>query len=129
MKGYLYTLEVLIAVSIVFGAVFLVYRSPPPKPDAQIAMIKQQGFESLRYLDDQGLLRKYVNESNETAIKNSLQNSLTKNIGFEIAICTTSCDTIGVPDNQTIILVDYYISGYRNSFDPKKIRLYLWGSY
>lgn len=129
MKGYLYTLEVLVAISLVFGALFFIYRSPPPKPDFQTSLIKQGGFEAIRYLDERGDLRKYVNQSNETAVEDALESILPKSVGFEVSICGLSCDTEGIPSNRTTIAVDYYVSGYRNIFDPKRVRIYLWEEY
>ena len=129
MKGYLYTLEVLIALSIIFGAVLFVYRSPPPKPESESLFIKQSGFDALKYLDEKGVLRMYAYQNNESALENDLSSCLVKSIGFEAAFCYDSCDSIGVPENQTVVAVDYYISGYRSASDAKKVRLYLWKLY
>lgn len=129
MKGYLYTLEVLIALSIIFGAILFVYKSPPPKTDAEIVAIKQGGFEALRHLSERGVLGKYAYEGNETQIEYELESILEKSIGFEISICSDSCDQSGIPLNQTVVAVDYYTAGYRKNFSPMTVRLYLWKLY
>ena len=129
MKGYLYTLEVLIAVSIVFAAVFFVYRSPPQKPDAELVVIKQSGFDALKYLDGKGDLGMYASQNNETAIETAVSSIIPRSIGIEAKICYDTCSQAGIPMNQTVIAVDYYVSGYRSTYDAKKVRLYLWKSY
>lgn len=129
MKGYLYTLEVLIALSIIFGAILFVYKAPPTKPDAEISAIKQNGFEALRHISEKGMLGKYALEGNESQIEYELESFLEKSMGFEISICQDSCDQTGVPEKQTVVAVDYYTAGYRTSFGPRTVRLYLWKLY
>ena len=126
MKGYIYTLEVLIAISIIFISMVSLFRIAPAKPETEISIIKQSGFDALFYLDQSGILREMVLGNNETEIENNLKNILPENIQFETEICRTSCDTTNLPINKTIIAVDYYIGGYKETYSGKKVRLFLW---
>lgn len=126
MKGYLYTLEMLIAASIVFGSLVMVFSSPVDKPQLEINTIQQNCFEALKYLDEKGDLRKYAIQGNESALESDLSGILLKSIGFRARICQSFCQASGIPSNETVVTVDYYISGYRQNFNATKIRLYVW---
>ena len=126
MKGYIYTLEVLIAISIIFISMVSVFRIAPTKPETEISIIKQNGFDALFYLDQEGLLSEMVAKDNETGIENHLKTILPENVRFEIDICSVECDVLNLPVKETIMAVDYYIGGYRETYVGKKVRLFLW---
>ena len=126
MKGYIYTLEVLMAISIIFVSMVSVFRIAPTKPETEISIIKQSGFDALFYLDQKGILREMVVSDNEIGIENQLLSVLPENVQFETDICSTSCDMTNLPRNETIIAVDYYLGGYRETYFGKKVRLFLW---
>jgi hypothetical protein len=128
-KGYLYTLEMLFAIAVIFGAIVFVFKASPDKPITEIGLIKQQGFDALQYMDESGNLKKYYYENNQSALDGELNNILTKSISFKADMCKYDCSQDGIPGNQTIIIVDYYISGCRTNFNPGKIRLYLWKTF
>lgn len=125
-KGYIYTLEVLIAVAVILVSLVFIFRSSPTKPDLDISIIKTQGMDALSFLDAKGTLRKLVFDDNETEIENQLKSYLPKNIGFEAELCTLSCSAVNVPVNETVVALNYFVSGYKESFIGKKIKLWLW---
>ena len=125
-KGYIYTLEVLIAISIIFISMVSVFRIAPTKPEIEISIIKQNGFDALFYLDQRGILGEMVLEGDETGIENHLLSILPENVRFETDICTMNCDTTNLPINETIIAVDYYISSCKETYVGKRVRLFLW---
>lgn len=126
MKGYVYTLEMLIAVSIIFGSIVFVFSSPVDKPDTELNLIKQSSFDALKYLDENNELKKLVVEGNESEINILLESSIPKSIFFKAVICHSECSASGIPVNRTVVITDYYISGYRNIYLPEKVRLYSW---
>jgi len=125
-KGYIYTLEVFIAISMIFLTLVFVFRNPPQRPELEISLIKQQGFEALEYLDNKGVLRQYVSSSDEFSIENSLSGILSANMAYETEICSSSCLDSNIPVNETVVAVDYYIAGYRDAYLGKKVRLWMW---
>jgi hypothetical protein len=125
-RGYLYSIEVLLAVSAIFLALFFLFRAPAPEPDIEMAIVKQQGFYALEYLSSHDILEKYVADNNELAIERTLSDILSQNINFETEICRQNCDQTNVPANTTVIAVDYYVSAYKNIYLGKKLRLWLW---
>lgn len=123
MKGYLYTLEVVISIALLMIAITFVY-----KTEAQISfehhLLKEYGINALQFLDANHTLRKFVYENNETYIETLLRNYIPKAINYEFS---NNCDMINVPENKTVVTVSYYLAGYMNVYKPKKICLYLWG--
>ncbi len=105
--------------------VFL-YRSPPQKPNLEISELKVQGMEALEYLDKKGDLRDQAIISNETVLEGRINNTITTSVDFEIDLCKLACDDAGVPRNKTVISVDYYVAGYRTTYNATKIKMWLW---
>ena len=128
-KGYIYSLEVLIAISIILVAMVFLFRYAPTKPEIEISILKQQGFDILEYMNNEGTLREYVFNNNETELEAYLAVLLPKNIYFETDICSVSCERTNVPNNETVISIDYYVSGYKEHYIGKKVRLWIWRKY
>src|SRR3989338_2505354 len=110
MRGYIYTLEVFIAVSIMIITLTFLYRTPPQKPQFEISEIKMQGMQALEYLDKKGDLRDQAIISNKTILESRINNTLITSLGFETDTCKFTCDMTDVPANKTIVSIDYYIA-------------------
>ncbi len=126
LKGYIYTLEVIIAISIIVLSVVSILRTPPTKPEFSTSTIKMQGFEALEYLDRKGDLKKLVFQENETELENKMSGIMPKEIGFEMEFCSYSCSEVNVPANETVVVVNYYVSGYKENYIGKKVKLWIW---
>ena len=125
-KGYIYIVEVLLAIGIMLAAVFFVFGTSADIPDYSHVIMGQTGFDALHYLDNKGILRQLVHERKETELENALSPLIPDNIGYETEICTVSCSNANLTGTQTVISIDYYISSYRESYVGKKVRLWLW---
>ncbi len=126
-KGYLFTLEVIIAVSLIMVSMVIIFSSTQAPASAKTALIKKQGFEALEYLDQAGELRFLAFSGNEITLEEKLKALLPSSISLETDVCTDVCAG-NVPSGTSIITVDYYVSGYRDAFFTKKIKLWMWGS-
>ena len=126
MRGYVYTLEVLLAVSLVITTLVFLYKTPPVKPQLEVSGMKLQGIRALEYLDKKGDLRQFAIVANETDIEKRINSTLIRSIGFETDICTLTCNETGVPRNKTVVAVDYYIAGYRRTHNVTKIKMWMW---
>jgi hypothetical protein len=127
MKGYVYTLEVLIATSIILVSVGFILQTPPPQPDLQTSLVKMQSFDSLEYLDNFGKLREYVLLGNSTAIKNELSSVISDVLDYRVKICSDTCiPPSDLPGNQTIISTDYYTGSFRENYLGKKVKIWIW---
>src|SRR3989338_153916 len=125
-KGYVYTLEVMLAVSLIFVTLILVFSSSPEEPETNLAIMKQNGYDALFYLDMTGDLRNAVARGAVSEIDANLTDILPKNVKFDTNVCTTSCNSTEIPSNSTVVTVDYYISGYRGEYIGKRVRLWMW---
>ncbi len=125
-RGYVYTLEVMLAISIIFVTLIFIFSSSPEQPETNLVIMKQSGYDALYYLDMTGELRDAVNRGAVSEIDSNLTDLLPKNIKFDTNICTTSCNSTELPANRTVVAVDYYISGYRSQYIGKKVRVWMW---
>ena len=114
-KGYIYTLEVMIAISIILISAAFIFGKPPVKPEMELSIIKQQGFNAIEYLDQKDLLR----QLNDAELEDKLRSLLPSNLQLKVN------NNAGLP-NLTVIAVDYSISGYKDTYLGKRIRLVLW---
>ena len=128
-KGYIYTLEVLLAVSTMLITIVLVFSTTPEEAETDLPIIKQAGYDALFYLDKSDDLRKIVSTEGVKQLEKNLTDLMSKNIKFDVTICTTTCSSNGLPPNKPVMVVDYYISGYRETFLNKKVRLWLWSRF
>ena len=126
MKGSLYTLEVLIALSIILIALFVTLRTPPNRPESEIAIIKRTGFDAIDVMNQRNTLREWVDADNESRIETELAGFLPRNVLAEVDVCTTTCSEVNLPPNQTVVGIDYYVAGYKNTYIGKKVRAWYW---
>ena len=127
-KGYIYTLEVMIAISIVLVASVMLFSAVQVPETSNLGLIKKQGYEALEFLDQKDELRPLVQTGDEIEMEKRLRQLLEPGITIETDICTVSCSG-HLPQNKNIVAVDYYVSGYKNSFFSKKVKLWMWGNF
>src|SRR3989338_957537 len=125
-KGYVYTLEVMLAVSMILVTLIVIFSSSPEQPETGLVIMKQNGYDALFYLDKTDELRYAVSRGAISEIDRNLTILLPSNIAFDSNICATSCNSTELPANATVVTADYYISSYRNQFIGKKVRLWMW---
>lgn len=129
MKGYVYTIEVMLAIiTIIFVLVFIFSRQPA-QSESSLSIMKQDGYDAMSYLDQSGELRKMVYRNDLTALHDNISAIIPSTIVFDVALCTAECSSANLPVNRTIVNVDYFVAGYQNSFIGKKVRLWMWQKY
>lgn len=127
-KGYIYTLETMIAISIVLIAATVVFSTANVPETSSLGSIKRQGYNAFEFLDQKDELRLLVKNENELDLKKKIRNLLPAGISIELDICTTACSG-NTPQGKNIVSVDYYVSGYKDSFFNKKVKLWMWGNF
>lgn len=125
-KGYVYTLETMLATATIFAALILIFATVPEEAEINLAVIKQTGYDALFYMDQNDELRKAVSKGSLSAINSNLSKILPPSVNFDTSICTISCNSTKIPENRTIVTVDYYIGGYREIYINRKVRLWMW---
>ncbi|MDI6720994.1 MAG: hypothetical protein QMD85_01295 [Candidatus Aenigmarchaeota archaeon] len=126
MKGFVYMLEVLIAIGIVIVSAVIMFRDVPQKAETEISSLKNHGFYALKYLDDTGVLRNYVIQNNESLAENDVKAILPTTVNLEAEICGSTCSDANVPNSKDTVSVDYFISGYRKDYLEKRVKLWIW---
>ena len=126
MKGYIYTIEVLMTIAIIAVTAGFLFGNSPEKPDTGSGLVKERLFSALEYLDAAGLLRVYVANNTEGALEGEIAAVLPVNYLFEAEICTYDCDTTNVPGNRSVVSVNYYVATYRGDFIGKKVKAWAW---
>ena len=127
-KGYFYTLEAALGITLVLVSIAIILNTAQAPASSGTALIKRHGFEALEFLDQNDELRFFAFTDNKIALKNRLRDLLPPGISLDADICATQCRG-ALPSGKTVVSVDYYVSGYYDTFFTKKIKLWLWGSF
>lgn len=125
-KGFVYTIEVLLAIFLVAVTITSLFLQVPEKPQGDIAITKRLGIETLEYLDNKDVLRNYVNSNDAAGIERELDALLPNRLNSNATICERSCTFSGLPVDRNVIVADYYVSGYRTTYLGKKVRVFMW---
>ena len=123
MKGYVKTLEAIIAVVLILvSMVFLFPEKTRVEPQAS-----DIGYNCLKYLNYEGVLRYYAVNNLESDLINDLGNCLPPILSYTAKICTyTPCNT-ELPADKTTFLSSYLIAG-EDSINPTLINLWVWST-
>lgn len=125
-RGFVYTLEVLIAIFIIATATVSLFLQTPEKPQGDVSIIKRLGIETLEFMDSRGTLRSYAAAGSSENIENELDSLLPVVIASNATVCSNVCSFTGLPKDRNVIVTDYYISGYRDEYLGKKVRIFMW---
>lgn len=126
MKGYIYTLEVVFAAAIVLTATIFIFNLLPPQQLGSASIIKKSVYDALSYMDMSGSLRPIVVARDEVQLEKILSQLLPLNVDYETQICRESCGVSNVQTNRTVVVVDYYVAGLRESYVGSKVRVWAW---
>jgi hypothetical protein len=124
MKGFMYTLEAMIAALIILSALVTVYSFSRQQENFGSAAIKEKGYSCIKDMDSRGILRHYALSNDSAGIRGYFQGCLPRTLNFSVSFCA-SC-AAGLPGNMTIESVNYLIAGEGATFQPTSISLFLW---
>jgi hypothetical protein len=120
MRGFWYMLEAVIAGIIIIGFVAVVSQSYINVSHEDFTL---QAYQSLKGLDDQGILRPYA-AAGDWGYLNSQVKIYNKN--HTVEICSPSgCQGGQKPEGANVWVGSYLISGDQN-YQPLQVKLYLW---
>jgi hypothetical protein len=126
MKGYVYTLEVMLAVALIIVTVVFIFGVGNSESETDVALMKQTGYDALFYLDQSGELRDSMSRGALTEINANLTFLLPVTVNFDTNICQGNCVSSILPENRTIAIVDYYVSASKERYIERKLRLWIW---
>lgn len=121
MDGFWYTVEVLIAISVL---VFFLIAIGGNILSSQEVDLSIRGYELLKGLDEQGILREYVESGDPEGL-----NSRVALPGFShsVQICDTSGVCAGVrPQISGSVFVSNYLVAGETSYSPHNVILYIY---
>lgn len=121
-KGISFTLEAIIAGFIIVSSLLFLFR--PLAMETYDVGVSDRGYNCLKYLDESGLLRGNAMDDNYTNMENNLQDCMA-GLNYTVQICRSTCTAASIPENQTIIVSNYFIAGDVDS-DPLKVKLSMW---
>lgn len=126
MKGYVYTLEIVIGMLLILVTFISLFSNPPSKPEIEVTVIKQSGFNSLDFINKEGLLRELVQNNSEAELESRLSALLSKSVKLEAEICAETCGATGVSTTGNVITFDYYVSAFNENYMGRRVKLWLW---
>lgn len=124
MKGYLYTLEAMIAAILILSTLVFIYQ-PQQKTGFDVSILKDSGFACLKDADNKGLLRYYALNNMTQQARSAMQSCLPNTANFSVAFCTDTC-ALEKPQNKTSVGVSYFIAGESATFQPMTINVVMW---
>ncbi len=125
MRAYLYTLEVLIALSAVFIVIVLAMKFAPTKPNVEVSLLQLKLDEAIDYLESTGRLRNLVYAEKDAELESEIEELLENLYEVEVVICTTSCSLPKLP-NTNVAEVTRYFATNDSSYSFKKLLVYAW---
>jgi hypothetical protein len=114
MKGAVRTIEAVVAGLIVIGVLATVSLQPVSQEN------KKTVYAQLVYLDKVGELRQFVMNGNLSGLEDALNRECV------VRICENVNCTASVPAEKDVVVVDYYVAGWKDALEPKIVRVWIW---
>ena len=130
MKGQLYTLESAISILMILLLVLFLFKNQPNLPESQEVNYKLKAYNGLEILDTTGKLGSYAIKNDANAIQNELQNYIPVFLNYKVVIYNQTTNVTERPsleDKNKVISVNYFLAGDLDNYQPKDVRVYLWG--
>ena len=118
-KGYLYTIEVMIAIAIILISVTYLFRYPLNVTNMDDETIRAYGINSINSLMDQDL--RQLAYRNITGLNERLAKILPATISANACIV---CNP-DLPKDRSVVSIYYYLSGDQR-YSAKTLTIYLW---
>jgi len=129
-KSIFYSLEAVISTIMVLSILYLITRNPPTMQEFSKVNYKLKVHKALETLDNIGKLRYYALTNNSETIKNEIKAMIP-----EIDLFVVIYDDVNLTEEfnppiylRNIVSVSYYISGDIETYSPREIRVYIWGT-
>lgn len=128
-KGFLMTLEVIVALVLIFSLVVTFFGNMLFKrEEVKIMNLAGIGEEGLTILDEYGTLEEEIYDEDYNGLNDSLRFVLPTNIGYNFVIYNTTDMLVDYENGGTIgtsANVIYFLYG-EEELDPRRIDLVLW---
>ena len=128
-KGTLYTLESAIAILLMVTVLALVMSQPQTTRELDIINYKLRAFNAIKAIDDTGDLKIYVMNNQVNSIKSEIQSSGAAYLDYAVVIYNRTDALTSEPDieAENVITMSYFLAGYIGDYDPREVRVFMWG--
>ncbi len=129
MKGFLHILESVLASLLILSSLLYLYGSLPARSQFSSLTARDVGYNCLKDIDNQGLLRNYTLTNNTAGLNNSLYVCMPRLVNYTVSFCMGDqvlCSGYSAPGNRTVVLTSYMVAGEGSKFQPTLIKLYMW---
>ena len=130
MKGQLFTLEAAIAILMILIIIVFLFSNPPESPEFNKINYKLKIYNGLKILDETGRLSTYVSNNDANAIQNGLKPYVSNIQNYKVVIFNQSTNITQKPslfNESEVISVSYFLAGDIDNYQPRDVRVYLWG--
>ena len=130
MKGQLFTLEAAIAILMILIIIVFLFSNPPKSPEFNEINYKLKIYNGLKILDETGRLSTYVSNNDANAIQNGLRPYISNIKNYKVVIFNQTTNITQKPslsNESEVISVSYFLAGDLDNYQPRDIRVYLWG--
>jgi len=121
MKGFIKTLEAVLAAIMLLSVAFYFYSTPQD----DFSNIARTGEACINELNNQGLLRYYGSNNMEIDLKNAMDSCLPDILDYDVKICMSDNCKPSKTTSENVYTVDYVITG-EDSIQPIIVRLWVW---
>ena len=130
MKGQLFTLEAAIAILMILIIIVFLFSNPPKSPEFNEINYKLKIYNGLKILDETGRLSTYVSNNDANAIQNGLRPYISNIQNYKVVIfnqTTNITQKLSLSNESEVISVSYFLVGDLDNYQPRDVRVYLWG--
>ncbi len=130
MKGQLFTLESAIAMLMILIIIVFLFSNPPKSPEFTKINYKLKIYNGLKVLDETGKLSTYVSNDDVSAIQNGLKPYISNIQNYKVVIFNQTTNITQKPsliNESEVISVSYFLVGDLDNYQPRDVRVYMWG--
>jgi len=130
MKGQLFTLEAAIAILMILIIIVFLFSNPPESTEFSKINYKLKIYNGLKILDETGKLSTYVSNNDANAIQNGLRPYISNIQNYKVVIfnqTTNITQKLSLSNESEVISVSYFLVGDLDNYQPRDVRVYLWG--
>jgi hypothetical protein len=128
-KGSLYTLESAIAIIIMITTVLMLLRQPSESQELDIANYKLNVYNALKISSEVGNLRRYALSNDTTSIKSEIGSNIPAQLEYDVAIYNKTSALTSEPsvNFENVITVSYFLAGSVGNYNPREVKVFVWG--
>lgn len=130
-KGSIYMLESAIAIIMMVTALAFLLSRTQGGTAASAENYKLYVYNALQISDTVGDLRRDAVNNDAAAIKTELQPQIPSTLQFDVAVYNSTTNTTALPSpsqsSSSVVTVGYLIAGWSGTYDPREVRVFVWG--